>query len=165
MKTIFAAVILSIFYLSASAGPKQKHAPNRNPNSVNSNDDRYVCKNSQSRLTYVANRTSGIISMYEPDGDDKDHLPDRVRKMENLKVVEESKTDGENGKEIVSYTFFKKIETLGRGTILRPVFELEMEKGNGTSEIQHAEAKIMDVKITDENDFDVNLNCKSSKAE
>ena len=103
--------------------------------------------------------------MYEPDGDDKDHLPDRVRKMENLKVVEESKTDGESGKEIVTYTFYKKIETLSRGTLLRPVFELEIEKGNGTSEIKYVEAKVMDVKITNENDFDVNLNCKSSSAE
>lgn len=160
MKTIFSVVVLSLFSFSAVAEPAKTP---RKPSSVNINDDSYVCKNSYSHLTYVANRTTGIISAYIPDGDDKDTLQDRVRKMTNLKVEEVTKTDGENGKELVSYTFFKKIETMSRGTILRPVFEIEMEKGNGTSEIQYAEAKIMDIKITDENDVELNLHCKSSK--
>ena len=159
MKSIFGIVILSLFSVSALAAPAKTP---RKPSSVNEKDDSYVCKNSYSHLTYVANRTTGIISAYIPDGDDKDTLQDRVRKTTNLKVVTDTKTDGENGKELVTYTFFKKIEATTR-EILRPVFEIEMEKGNGTSEIQYAEAKVMDIKITDENDIEQNLHCKSSK--
>ena len=161
MKLIISAFIAMFTFVSvASAAPAAK-AP-RNPSSVSTTDDIYVCKNSQSRLTYVANRTTGVISMYEPDGGDKDNLPDRVRKMTNLKVEENVSSDDESGKELFTYTFSKAIETMQRGIIYRPVLEIEMERSKSASQVQYAEAKIMDVKITDENDIDVNLNCKSS---
>ena len=157
MKTILSVVILSLLSVTAVAAPKK-----RAPNQETIHDDVYVCKNSETDLTYVVNRKTGTLRVFVNDhtlGNGLDKEIKNVR-LDNLIVKEEfDKLD--NGKELVTYTFKK---TLGsRNKIERAIFELELEKGNGTSEVSYAEGKVMDVKPNDVEDFEVNLHCRSSK--
>ena len=157
MKTILSVVILSLFSLSAVAAPK-----NRAPNQETIHDDVYVCKNSETDFTYVANRKTGTLRVFVNDhilGNGLDKEIKNVR-LDNL-IVKEDSEKLDNGKELITYTFKKTLGTQRK--IERAIFELELEKGNGTTEVSNAEGKVMDVKPNDTEDFEVNLNCKSSK--
>lgn len=156
MKTILSVVILSLFSLSVIAAPK------RAPNQDSIHDYVYVCKNSETDFTYVVNRKTGTLRVFENDHIPGNGLAKEIKntRLDNL-VVKEDFESLRNGKELITYTFKKSLGN--KNKVETPIFELELERGNGTTQVSYAEGKVMDVKPTDDEDFEVNLHCKSGK--